>query len=173
MTADGAAGEARGASAGGGASRRVLDPVSRASEVLFGLIMVMTFTLSLGASEAGRDNVRAILIGVLGCNLAWAIIDAAMYLMGTSGERRLAAATVRSIRSAESPALGRAIVAEHLPPAVLPALTEADLERVRRHLGSLPPRPSRCNSAATTTWPRSGCSCWSSSACSRSRHRSC
>jgi hypothetical protein len=58
MTADGAAGEGRGASAAGGASRRVLDPVSRASEVLFGLIMVMTFTLSLGASEAGRDDAR-------------------------------------------------------------------------------------------------------------------
>ncbi len=32
-------------------SRRVLDPVSRASEALFGLIMVLTFTLSLAATE--------------------------------------------------------------------------------------------------------------------------
>jgi VIT1/CCC1 family predicted Fe2+/Mn2+ transporter len=79
------------------------------------------------------------LIGALGCNLAWAIIDAVMYLMGTSGERRLAVSTVQAIRAAESPAAGRAIVADHLPPALLPALTEADLERIRLHLGSLPP----------------------------------
>jgi hypothetical protein len=45
--------------AGIATSRRVLDPVSRASEVLFGLIMVLTFTLSLGAAESGRDDVRA------------------------------------------------------------------------------------------------------------------
>ena len=62
-----------------------------------------------------------------------------MYLMGTSGERRLAASTVQLIHDAESPAAGRAIVADHLPPAVLPALTESDLERIRLHLGSLPP----------------------------------
>lgn len=120
-------------------SRRVLDPVSRASEILFGLIMVLTFTLSLGATESGRDDVRAILFGALGCNLAWAIIDAVMYLLGTGGERRLAISKVQAIRDAESPAAGRAIVADHLPPGVLPALTEADLERIRLHLGSLAP----------------------------------
>jgi hypothetical protein len=42
------------------ASRGVLDPVSRASEILFGLIMVLTFTLSLAATEAGRADVRAV-----------------------------------------------------------------------------------------------------------------
>jgi VIT1/CCC1 family predicted Fe2+/Mn2+ transporter len=119
--------------------RRVLDPVSRASEVLFGLIMVLTFTLSLGAAESSRDDVRTILIGALGCNLAWAIIDAVMQLMGTSGERRLAVSTVWSIHDAESPAAGRAIVADHIPAAILPALTEADLDRIRLHLCNLPP----------------------------------
>ena len=117
----------------------MLDPVSRASEILFGLIMVLTFTLSLAATEAGRADVRAVLVGMLGCNLAWAIIDAVMYLMGARGERRLAISTVQAIRDAESPAAGRAIVANNLPPAILPALTASDLERIRLHLGSLPP----------------------------------
>ncbi len=88
------------------ASRRVLDPVSRASEILFGLIMVLTFTLSLAATEAGRADVRAVLIGLLGCNLAWAIIDAVMYLMGERGERRLALSTLQAIRDAGSPPKG-------------------------------------------------------------------
>ena len=51
------------------ASRGVLDPVSRASEILFGLIMVLTFTLSLAATEAGRADVRAVLMG------CWAAIS--------------------------------------------------------------------------------------------------
>ena len=121
------------------AYRTVLDPVSRASEILFGLIMVLTFTLSLAATEAGRADVRAVLIGMVGCNLAWAIIDAVMYLMGARGERQLSISTVRALREAESPAVGRTIVAGNLPPAVLPALTTSDLERIRLYLASLPP----------------------------------
>ena len=38
--------------------------------------MVLTFTGSLSVAEAGRDDVRTMLIGALGCNLAWGIIDA-------------------------------------------------------------------------------------------------
>jgi hypothetical protein len=53
-------------------TRRVLAPIDRVSEVLFGLIMVLTFTGSLSVAEAGRDDVRTMLIGALGCNLAWA-----------------------------------------------------------------------------------------------------
>lgn len=118
---------------------RVLDPLSRTSEILFGLIMVLTFTLSLGATEAGRDDVRAMLIGVIGCNLAWGLIDAALYLLNLRGERGLAASAIAAIRREQDPAVGRALVADYLPPTVLPALTDADLERIRAHLKSLAP----------------------------------
>ena len=118
--------------------------MSRASEILFGLIMVLTFTLSLAATEAGRADVGAVLIGMLGCNLAWAVIDAVMYLMSARGERRLAISAVQAIRNAESPAAGREIVANTIPPAVLPALTASDLERIRLHLGSI----CRCSTRA-------------------------
>ena len=50
--------------------KRVLDPIDRVSEVLFGLIMVITFTGSLSVAEAGREDVRTMLIGAVGCNLA-------------------------------------------------------------------------------------------------------
>ena len=68
-------------------SKRVLDPIDRVSEVLFGLIMVLTFTGSLSVADAGRDDVRTMLIGALGCNVAWGIIDAMLYLMGCLAER--------------------------------------------------------------------------------------
>src|SRR5207237_10285655 len=68
-------------------SRRVLEPIDRVSEVLFGLIMVLTFTGSLSVAEAGRSEVRTMLIGALGCNLAWGIIDGVLYLMGCLAEK--------------------------------------------------------------------------------------
>jgi hypothetical protein len=64
-----------------------LRPIDRVSEVLFGLIMVLTFTGSLSIAEAGREDVRTMLIGALGCNLAWGIIDAAFYLMSALAEK--------------------------------------------------------------------------------------
>jgi hypothetical protein len=115
-------------------SRRVLDPVDRASEILFGLIMVLTFTGSLSVSDAGRADVRAMLIGALGCNLAWGLIDAVMFLMATKAGYLRATYAAKAIREAKNPADGRRILATALPTAVLPALTEADLEKIRLHL---------------------------------------
>jgi hypothetical protein len=66
---------------------RVLHPADRTSEILFGLIMVLTFTGSLSVTEAGRAEVRTMLLGALGCNLAWGIIDAVFYLMAALAER--------------------------------------------------------------------------------------
>jgi VIT1/CCC1 family predicted Fe2+/Mn2+ transporter len=114
--------------------RRLLDPVDRASEILFGLIMVLTFTVSLNAAEAGRPDVRAMLIGALGCNFAWGIIDAVMFLMGIKGERSLALRTVQAIREAPTVDAAHAIIADALPTIVLPALSVPDLERIRLHL---------------------------------------
>ena len=63
--------------------RRILNPMERISEILFALIMVLTFTCSFSVAGAGREEVRELLIGAVGCNLAWGIIDAAFYLMGS------------------------------------------------------------------------------------------
>ena len=60
---------------------RILDPMDRISEVLFGLIMALTFTCTLGVATADNIQVRTMLIGALGGNLAWGIIDGGVYLM--------------------------------------------------------------------------------------------
>ena len=39
-------------------SKRVLEPHERIAEVLFGLIMVLTFTGSLSVAEVGRSEIR-------------------------------------------------------------------------------------------------------------------
>jgi len=65
-----------------------LDPGERLGEVLFGLIMVLTFTLGAGIGLAGdRASTRSLLIAVLGCNTAWGIIDAMMFLLNRLSER--------------------------------------------------------------------------------------
>ena len=61
---------------GRGATGRVLDPADRAAEILFRLIMLLTFTLSLGATGMGEGGRRGGSARALGGNLAWGLIDA-------------------------------------------------------------------------------------------------
>jgi VIT1/CCC1 family predicted Fe2+/Mn2+ transporter len=118
--------------------RHALDPVSRSTELLFGLIMVLTFTASLNAAEAGRIEVRVMLIAALGCNLAWGLIDAVMYLLSTRGERALSARTLAEVRSARTAEDARSVIAGALPQVILPVMTADDLDRIRAHVATLP-----------------------------------
>jgi VIT1/CCC1 family predicted Fe2+/Mn2+ transporter len=117
------------------------------AEVLFGLIMVLTFTGSLSVAEAGRDDVRAMLVGALGCNLAWGIIDAILYLMGCLAERSRRLMTVRAVRAAESPERGRALLADALPSEIASIVQPAELEGIRARLARLPEPPARAHMA--------------------------
>src|SRR5207247_6334977 len=103
-------------------SKRVLEPIDRVSEILFGLIMVLTFTGSLSIAEAGRDDVRAMLIGALGCNIAWGVIDAILYLMGCLAERGRSLKIYRSVRGSVDPADAHRLMADALPPVLASAI---------------------------------------------------
>jgi hypothetical protein len=118
--------------------KRVLDPAERIAEVLFGLIMVLTFTGSLSVAEAGRQDIRAMLIGALGCNTAWGIIDAVLYLMGSLAERGRNLKTYFAVRQAANPAQAHGLIAQALPPVLASVLEPRELEDVRKRLVGLP-----------------------------------
>ena len=122
-------------------SKRVLEPIDRISEVLFGLIMVLTFTGSLSVAESGREDVRTMLIGALGCNIAWGIIDAMLYLMGCLAERGRGIVTMRAVRKAADPREAQRHIADALPPIVASILEPAELETMRQRLVQLPAPP--------------------------------
>jgi VIT1/CCC1 family predicted Fe2+/Mn2+ transporter len=123
-------------------SKRVLEPIERISEVLFGLIMALTFTCSFSVAGAGSSEVQAMLLGALGCNLAWGIIDAIMYLMGCLTEKARALATVHAVRKAGDAQKAQGIIARALPPLAAAALGAPELDGIRRHLEQLPEPPT-------------------------------
>ena len=120
------------------APKSFLDPRDRFEEIVFGLIMVLTFSCSLSVADAGRADVRGMIIGALGCNLAWGIIDAAFYLIGVIAERGRNAQLLRQVQRASDPAAGRIIVAGSLPPLVAECLAPQALEQLRASLAGLP-----------------------------------
>lgn len=124
-------------------SKRLLEPNERISEVLFGLIMVLVFTGSLSVATAGRHDVRTMLIGALGCNFAWGIIDGILYLMGCLSEQGRGIRALRAIRKAAAPEAAHRVIASELSPLVAATLGPAEYETVRQKLVQLPEPSSR------------------------------
>ena len=124
-------------------SRHVLDPVERVSEVLFGLIMVLGFTGSMSAATAGRGEVREMLMGAVGCNLAWGIVDAVMYVMTTVVARSRGLAILKAVHDDTDAAHARATIKDAMDPHVASLLGSSAFEAVRQDLVAAPALPDR------------------------------
>jgi hypothetical protein len=122
---------------------RVLDPMERISETLFGLIMALTFICSLGVAMAGSINVQTMLIGALGCNLAWGIVDGGLYLLARINSRGSNILTLRAIRQAPDPETARRFIADALPPELVSVLPVEQLDLMRQSLQRLPAPAAR------------------------------
>lgn len=115
----------------------VLNPIDRISEVLFGLIMVLTFTGAISASTDGREEVRELLWAALGCNVAWGFVDAIMYLMNVAMERGRSRTIIESIKTTTDEAGGQ-ILKEEMQPGISSLMTPQELSELSSRLKKLP-----------------------------------
>jgi len=128
-----------------GAREPVLSPVDRISELLFGLFMALTFVGAVSVAEAGREEIRAMFIAAMGCNLAWGLVDAVMYLVRTVTDRGRLLTLVRTVRAAPDAETGRKLVENSLSQVAANLVSSAEIEAIRGRivaLSSLPERPS-------------------------------
>jgi len=126
--------------------QRHLDPASRMGEILFGLIMVLSVTLTAGLTVTeGKEGVRQLLVAALGCNIAWGVIDGIMYIMNCMAERSIRARLIRAIQGAPDPQSALAMVRNQAEPELEPLAGPDDREvlyrAILKHLtqGTAPP----------------------------------
>ncbi len=122
---------------------RTLNPVERVSEILFGLIMVLTCTGAISVATADEAQIQAMLIGALGCNLAWGVIDGGMYLMARLAERGRNALLVREVRAQPDRQSAHRIIADALPPPFAPIFQAPQLELMRERFSRIPESEGR------------------------------
>ena len=103
--------------------------------------MVLTFTLSLSVRSAGQTEVREMLIGALGCNLAWGVIDGCFYMMAALGERGRSLQGVRRLRASADDAAVTNVMQEALPSALVNLMTPTELLRLRDRIVRRPEPP--------------------------------
>ena len=125
------------------AAQNGLGRVDRINEVLFGLIMVLTFTCSISAATAGREEVLTLLWSALGCNVAWGFVDAFFYLFSVLMERGESFQNVRRIQNAVTDESAKQAVKDSLPPFLSQILREDHIEYLMREIRLLPRPPER------------------------------
>jgi hypothetical protein len=121
----------------------VLHPVDRISEMIFGLLMALSFVGAVSVAESGRAQIRELFVAALGCNLAWGLVDAVMYLVRTITERGRLLRLVNSVRAAPDATSGRAIVERSLSKVAANLVSSTEIEAVRGRILALPSVPNR------------------------------
>ena len=116
----------------------LLKPIERISEILFGLIMVLTVTCSFSVGQAGRQDIHHMLLAALGCNLAWGVIDAVFYLMARFSEQGNGIVALQELRKTTNPKEAQEIIGDALPPLLAAALAPIDFGLIRQRLNGLP-----------------------------------
>jgi len=111
----------------------VLDPIERVTEVIFGALMALTFTGSFSVASPGEE-VRTMMWAALGCNLAWGLTDAVMYLIGLKVERQRRVTLLQQLQATQDPERARQFVRDALPERLGEAASPGVIDALQRTL---------------------------------------
>jgi hypothetical protein len=129
--------------AGDGKREPILNPVDRISEMLFGLFMALTFIGAVSVAGRGQDEVRTLFVTAIGCNLAWGLVDAVMYLVRTATGRGRQLRLALAVRAAPDAETGRALVRSAFVDAFPRAVSETEIESIRARVAAMTDLPAR------------------------------
>lgn len=121
----------------------VLDVVDRVCELCFGLFMALTFVGTVSAVGAGADAGHKMFYTALGCNLAWGLADAVMYLVRTLVARGRRLTLARAVHGEPDAAAAVRTLRDALAEWLKPLLGDTELESIRRRVAARPDLPER------------------------------
>jgi len=120
----------------------VLSPVERISEMLFGLFMALTFVGAVSAATTGREEIRTMFAAALGCNLAWGLVDAVMYLVRTVTDRGRSLTLIRAVQAANAKTgcrlIERRLIERTLSRPAQALVSSLAIEAIRERIVALP-----------------------------------
>jgi len=110
---------------------RYLDPVDRLAEVVYGVLIVLTFTLAYRGIEfryssgAGISTaVQRMLLAAIGCTIAWGLIDGVMYVLTSMFERSERQRLLVELQLAPHERAALELVGDHLDDTLGEVLTD-------------------------------------------------
>jgi hypothetical protein len=108
---------------------RSLDPADAFAEILFGLIMALTFTL--GASFiVDVSNAHDLVYGVVACNVAWGLIDGVFYILAELFKLGRKGLQIRQVQMARTTDDAMKRIREIFDERVVPITTPDERDRI-------------------------------------------
>ena len=121
-----------------------IDTEDRISEILFGLIMALTFTCTISISQSDEATVKDMLIGAFGCNTAWGLVDAVLYIMMARTAEKRGITIFDFVRRSNDKSKTHQFIGDALPPVIANVLKPEEMESIRQRILQLPePKVSR------------------------------
>lgn len=115
-----------------------IDSEDRISEILFGLIMALTFTCTISITQSDKASVNDMLIAALGCNAAWGFVAAVLYiLMARTAEKR-GFTILDFVRKSKDKNKTQQFIFDALPPVIANVLKPEEMENIRERILQLP-----------------------------------
>lgn len=112
----------------------LLDPIDRVSEIVFGVLMALSFTGALSVATAGHQEVRTMMFTAFGCNLAWGLVDAVMYLIRAATERRRKVTLLTQLRATRDTPEAHRLITDALPQLFANVVQPATLDALHQGL---------------------------------------
>jgi VIT1/CCC1 family predicted Fe2+/Mn2+ transporter len=121
-----------------------IDTEDRITEILFGLIMALTFTCTISIAESDEATVKEMLIGAFGCNTAWGLVDAVLYIMMARTTEKRGFTILDFVRRSNDKSKAHQFIGDAMPRVIANVLQPEEMEKIRQRILQLPePKVSR------------------------------
>jgi len=114
----------------------VLNPLDRISEVLYGLIIALSFTGAISVAEAKHQHIDGMLSATIGSSVAWGMVDAIMYLVNVLLERGHVLSMIVRMAGSDVAASRQMLKGET---TLAKVMTDEELDRLVARLKDVPP----------------------------------
>ena len=118
--------------------KRLLEPIDRLSEILFGLIMALSITCTISVTNTTEARLKDLLFAAFGCNIAWGLVDAVAYILTKLAVEGHNKSILNFIFKTNHPEKARAFIADSLPSSIAAVMKTEDLEKLRKSLLEFP-----------------------------------
>jgi hypothetical protein len=119
-------------------SKGLLGTDDRISEILTGIIMILTFTCTFSVVNSGSTSVIDMLTGAVSSTMAWGFIDAVMYLFMTLIDKQHNITFMNYVRKAKDPVKVHQVIVDALPEVIIDLMQPAEIEILKEKILKLP-----------------------------------
>jgi hypothetical protein len=119
-------------------SKGLLGTDDRISEILTGIVMILTFTCTFSVIKSDNTSVMNMLTGAICSTTAWGLFDAVLYLFMTLIDKEHNLTFMNFVRKSKDIGKVRQVIVDALPEVMTDVMQPEEIEILRKKILTLP-----------------------------------